>query len=179
MISCIHSLAACRVTVFTAIIGASGGALFAALYSQFALGLEPCVLCLYQRIPFLVAIVLGLCGLWARNDTSAVKILLALCAVAFLVNSGLATYHTGVELKWWASAVEGCAVPDFNADPSLLEKMLTSPAASCSDIAWKDPYFGFTMANYNIVYNFVLFLGCLIALGATRKSVRITPPQSS
>ncbi len=176
MISCIRTAVSCPVSVFAAIIGASGGALLAAFYAQFALELDPCVLCLYQRMPFLAAILLSVFGLWLHRNTQAVRILLALCALAFLINAGLAVYHTGVEKHWWESAVEGCAVPDFSKDPTVLEKMLTAPAARCSDIAWADPLFGFTMANYNIIYNLGLFALCLLALGLTpRQKPSATP----
>jgi disulfide bond formation protein DsbB len=167
MTSCIRAIDFCPVTVFAIIFGASGSALLAAFYAQFALGLEPCVLCLYQRIPFLAAMILSVCGLWLYRNAQITKILLTLCALAFLINAGIATYHSGVEKHWWESQVEGCAVPDFSKDPTLLEKMLTTPAARCSDIAWADPLFGFTMANYNIVYNLGLFAGCLLALALT------------
>lgn len=164
MISCIKHTASCTVTVFSGIFAASGGALFAAIYSQLALGLEPCVLCLYQRVPFFAAVVLSLIGLAMRGNEKAVRIILGLCALLFLINAGIASYHTGVEQQWWASAVEGCAVPDFSNDPSLWEKILTSPAASCSDIAWKDPVLGLSMANWNIFYCLGLFMGCVAAL---------------
>jgi disulfide bond formation protein DsbB len=132
-------------------------------------GLEPCVLCLYQRAPFYGAIILSLTGLAMRANEKAVRIILGLCALLFLINAGIAGYHTGVEQQWWASAVEGCAVPDFSKDPSLWEKILTSPAASCSDIAWKDPVLGLSMANWNILYCLGLFVGCVVALIARRR----------
>jgi disulfide bond formation protein DsbB len=169
MISCIRNTASCTVTVFSGIFAASAGALFAALYSQLALGLDPCVLCLYQRVPFWAAVVLSLLGLAMRANKKAVQIILGFCALLFLINAGIATYHTGVEKRWWTSAVEGCEVPNFAADPSLWEKILTAPAASCADIAWRDPVLGLTMANLNVVYCLALFAGCLIALQAARK----------
>jgi disulfide bond formation protein DsbB len=169
MITCIRNTASCTFTVLSGIFAASGGALFAAIYSQLALGLEPCILCLYQRMPFFVAMILSVIGLAMQYNMKLVRAIIALCALLFLANAGIATYHTGVELKWWASAVEGCAVPDFNADPSLIEKIMTTPAASCSDIAWKDPLFGLTMANWNVMYCLALFAGCLLSLQATRK----------
>lgn len=164
MISCIRNTAQCNVTVFGGIFAASAGALFMALYSQFALGLDPCVLCLYQRVPFFAAAALSLAGLLLHDNAKAARGILGVCALLFLANAGIAVYHTGVELSWWVSAVEGCAVPNFAADPTLLEKILTAPAASCSDVAWRDPVFGFTMANWNIVYCLGLFGACVLAL---------------
>ncbi len=164
MIACIRHTASCNLTVFGGIFAASAGALFFALYSQFALGLDPCVLCLYQRAPFFAAAAVSLAGLLFHGNAKVTRALLALCALLFLINAGIAVYHTGVEKNWWASAVEGCAVPNFAADPTLLQKILTAPAASCSDIAWRDPVFGLTMANLNIVFCLGLFLACALAL---------------
>lgn len=164
MLACFRHIAACPVTVFTGIIAASAGALFGALYAQFALNLDPCVLCLYQRIPFIAAILLGLAGLAFRNNDRAVNAMLGLCSLAFLINSAIALYHSGVERHWWESAVEGCAVPDFSKDPSLLEKILTSPAALCSVIPWKDPVLGLSMANLNVAFCLILFMGCAAVL---------------
>lgn len=169
MISCIRHTASCTITVFSSIFGASGGALFTAIYSQLALGLEPCVLCLYQRVPFFAAAGLSLIGLLMHTNEKAVRVILGLCALLFLANAGIASYHTGVEQQWWASAVEGCAVPNFSQDPSLWQKILTEPAASCSDIAWKDPVLGLSMANWNIFYCLGLFMGCVIALAVRRR----------
>ncbi len=164
MIACIRSAATCPVTVFGGIFGASAGALTGALYAQFALHLEPCILCLYQRIPFVVAMILALAGLALRNNPKAVQTVLGLCSLAFLINAAIALYHSGVERHWWVSAVEGCAVPNFAENPNLLEKILTTPSSLCSVIPWADPVLGLSMANYNVLFSFGLFAGCSLAL---------------
>lgn len=168
MISCLRNSASCPTTVFAAIMAASAGALFAALYSQLALGLQPCELCLYQRIPFFAAIILAALGLGLRSKPNMAKFFLALCALAFLINSGIAAYHSGIERHWW-TRIKGCEVPDFSKDPSLIEKILTMPAAQCDVIAWADPFFGLTMANYNVLFCLGLALGCVYALRAMRR----------
>lgn len=177
MISCLRQATHCHVTVFGGIFAASFGALFAAIYSQLALGLEPCELCLYQRIPYIVAMVLAGLGLALHKNARATVHITGLCALTFLTNAGIALYHSGVELKWWASMVEGCAVPNFSADPSLLQKILTTPAASCQDIAWTDPFLGLTMANYNVAFSLLLFLGCAVTL-ALRQCPMQSPERS-
>lgn len=166
MNSFVRTAASCPVTVLAGIFSASAGAMAAAIYAQFALHLEPCQLCLYQRMPYVAAMLLSLIGLAFRNNAQIVKSIIALCGVAFLIDAGVAIYHTGVERKWWASQVEGCAVPDFTKHPDLLQKILTAPAASCHDIAWADPFMGLTMANYNAVFALALFTGCVAALAA-------------
>lgn len=162
--------AACRVllnpaALFGLLLLAAALSLAAAYVAEFVYGLTPCILCLYQRAPFAAVIVLAFAGLFLHKNKSAAAALLALCALALALNAGIAFYHTGVELHWWLSAVEGCAVPAAGDTPdSLLAAILRAPAVPCTEIAWRDPVFGFTMANYNIVWCAGLALLCLPAL---------------
>jgi disulfide bond formation protein DsbB len=146
------------------LIAVSAGALAAAIGSQTIGGLEPCILCLYQRVPFWVVLGLSVTGLLLVKNGRAVKAIIVLCAIAFLINVGIAFYHSGVELEWWVSAVEGCKVPMADEDPNWIDKIITKAAVPCSAIQWKDPVLGLTMANYNIVLNFVMFLVCAMVL---------------
>ena len=128
----------------------SAGALTAALTAQYVFGLEPCILCLYQRAPFVIALVLAVIGLAFFRQKSAPVV--ALCALAFAANAVIAFYHVGVEQHWWKSFLEGCAVPDLGSDPAaLLDNIMNAPAVRCDEIAWKDPVFGQSMAFYNVI----------------------------
>lgn len=137
-------------------------------------GLEPCVMCIYQRYPFAFGIVLGSLGLLKRRSIRAVKILLGLCSFNFLINSAMAFYHTGIEQKWWVSAVEACAIPagflEGEAAPqSLLENIMSAPTARCDVIPWQDPVLGLSMANYNVILCLGLSLLCALAILSGRK----------
>ena len=92
--------------------GISFAALSAALISQFFFGLYPCELCIYQRIPYAVVVLLAIFGYAAAKMMSPKFGIfnIALCGIAFLINSGIAFYHVGVEQHWWVS---GCSMPDF------------------------------------------------------------------
>ncbi|MGH1399361.1 MAG: disulfide bond formation protein B [Alphaproteobacteria bacterium] len=162
----IKKLLTCPVFMFGAITGISIFALAAALFSEVALGLEPCILCIYQRIPFVIGAVLGIIGLALRNNPNAVQALLALLGLNFLTNASIAFYHTGVEQKWWASAVEGCAVPNFTdtSAQSILENIMSAPTANCAEIPWQDPIIGLSMANYNVLLCLDIFTACALAL---------------
>ena len=171
--SCLKKLLTCPVTMFGGVILISLIALAAALYSEVALGLEPCILCIYQRIPFVLGIFFGIAGLILRNKPQAVFALLSFIGITFLVNSGIALYHTGVEQKWWASAVEGCSVPNFGETPqSMLENILSAPTGNCAEIPWQDPILGLSMANYNVILCLgiaVVFFASVIARINTAK----------
>lgn len=144
------------------------GALGTAFASEAFLGLEPCRLCIYQRWLFAIAVVLGTVGAFLPFKRS----ILGFLSLNFLANSGIAFYHTGVEQKWWESAVEGCAV--IFTEPvegqSILENIMSTPMARCEDIPWQDPLFGFSMANYNIVFCFTLAVICLAGAVQKRQS---------
>src|ERR1700722_5599749 len=73
-------------------------ALAFAFIMQFGFDLHPCVLCLWQRVPYGVAGVLALAA-WIRAPyRQQAAFLLALCALVYLTGMGLAFFHSGVEL---------------------------------------------------------------------------------
>lgn len=161
MKNCMGNFLNCRASVLTAVLLVSITALAAAYTAQFAYGLEPCILCLYQRIPYALAILIAIGGLLIKRFGKGA---IALCALAFLGNVGIAFYHVGVEQQWWASIFEACQVPDSFLNPqtteSLLDQLLKTPAVPCSQIAWKDPVFGASMAVYNVLLCAGMFLLC-------------------
>lgn len=146
--------------------GIAAASLGMAFMAQFVFGLEPCVLCLIQRYPFALVIVLGLIGFAVsfkcQKTTAGI---MALIGLSFLANSVIAFYHTGVELHWWKSFLEGCAVPDLGTDPNNIIAMLEqSQAARCDEIPWADPILNLSMANYNVI--FCLGLGVIALMSA-------------
>jgi disulfide bond formation protein DsbB len=168
---------ACPFAVFALIALTSFLALAAALGAEIILGLEPCILCIYQRIPFAAALLFSLFGLalckWkpGRRKNLAIKSLLFSNAFIFLTNSAIAAYHTGVERHWWRSMFEGCAVPNLSDEPqTLLENILSAPSARCDEIPWADPLLGLSMANYNVLLCMGLFALCLAAALMIRPS---------
>ena len=141
-------------------------ALAAALVSQYVYGLQPCVLCIYQRVPYGIVIALGILGivLGGKNPKYGPP-LLGLTAGAFALNAVIAFYHSGVERHWWKSFLEGCAVPDMEGDiTDVLARIAATPAARCDEIPWTDPVFGLSMANYNVMVCLALAMAALYAL---------------
>ena len=68
--------------------------LISAFLIEYGLGHKPCKLCIYQRIPYFVAVLLILKMLLT---TSYQKIALFILALTFLVSASLAFYHFGIE----------------------------------------------------------------------------------
>ncbi|HLO75800.1 MAG TPA: disulfide bond formation protein B [Magnetospirillum sp.] len=140
-------------------------ALGAALIAQYGFGLKPCVLCIAQRVPFVVAGLLAALAL-LRRAAGFRRWLLALAALAFLVNSGIAVYHTGVERKWWQSS---CAPANDGAIVVTdLAAMMSKPVeARCDEPAWQ--WHGITMANMNIVFSAALAVVTLVLVRRMEK----------
>ncbi len=152
--------------VFAIIALICASALGLAFIAEAFLNLEPCRLCIYQRYPFAFGMIAGLLGMKAlRQRKCASVFLLVLCAVAFLANSAIAFYHTGVEQDWWNSAMEECTITAFEdtSGQSILENIMSAPTGSCSEIPWQDPLFGLSMANWNIPFCFFLSIFCLFS----------------
>jgi len=146
------------------------GTLAAALTAEHVFKLEPCILCIYQRLPFVATGVMGLIALRMENFPVAVVALIALSGLAYLSGSGIAFYHVGVEQHWWLSGCSGelsgnLTVTDLKA--SLMQK----PEKACDDIDWT--LFGISMATYNVAYSGglgLLSLGAAMQMSKSRKS---------
>lgn len=129
---------------------ASVAALAGAFYSQYVWGLEPCPLCLYQRFPYGVTMLLGIIALAGRWPLAC----LALAGVVLIGESGLAFFHVGVEQHWWAgldACTQARATPDTTAE--LLTMFMDEPPP-CDQVPWS--LFGISMAGYNVLYAAVL-----------------------
>ena len=152
--------------VFALLLGASAAILAAAFASQYIGGLEPCVLCLYQRVPYGAVIALSGLGLGlsalAPPPKGVIVSLGGLCAVAFVVNAGIATFHVGVEQHWW-QGTEGCVGAGGAARTieELRAQILTAPVVRCDVVPWS--LFGLSMAGYNVLASLGLAVASAIA----------------
>lgn len=131
---------------------ASGGALVFALTMQHVFGLQPCELCIWQRWPFAITGLLGLAGLVAAINPDWLKLSALtsfLAGLGFLTGGAFAFYHTGVELHWWKSFLEGCKVI-LPSDPhDLMSFIESAKAVPCDQVPWS--FMGLSMAAWNAV----------------------------
>lgn len=126
---------------------ASLASLAIALASQYWGGLQPCILCIYQRYPYGVAAALGVIGLIVAGRPGLLRLVLLLATLAFFVDAGIAAFHVGVEQHWWAGTSE-CG---STLGPNLTaEELLNQPMVRCDEPAWE--LFGISMAGYNFLY---------------------------
>lgn len=145
----------------------SAAALGMALLSQYVFGLQPCNLCVIQRYPYGIVIVLGIIGFFIASKCKKTTIaIMSLIGLTFLTNSVIAFYHSGVELHWWKSFLEGCSVPKLSNDINemIAQIQATTEVVRCDEIPWADPILNLSMANYNVI--FCLELGIIALISA-------------
>ncbi len=132
-----------------AILAASVGALVAASIFQQIFGADPCVLCLFERIPYAVAVPFAALAFFLRHNKCAVKGLMTLCALGFLINVGISAYHSGIERHWWEATVS-CDVTPLNMEPAKMTAadLLTTAVGQCDEINFT--ILGLTLANLNV-----------------------------
>jgi disulfide bond formation protein DsbB len=148
---------------------ASAGSLLVAFFFQYVIGLQPCVLCIWQRWPYAVVIVLAILTVAAQAPKLRAA-LLALCGVALLFGGGVAVFHVGVEQHWW-TGTPGCGVTaTANSIDALRAQIMAAPVVRCDQVAWS--LFGISMAGYNILISLALaavaFVSARRAIGSGR-----------
>ena len=127
-------------------------AIFFALYTEYILGYKPCKLCLYQRIPYIMAIFISFIGYnYFKND----KILI-LIIVIFLISVLVSGYHFGIENNIFEE-FSGCAVNSLEiVDKTELLKSLNDNVISCKDVKFK--IFGISLAGINLFFSLLIVI---------------------
>jgi disulfide bond formation protein DsbB len=133
------------------LIAAGAVSLGAAFGSQYFGGLQPCVLCIYQRYPYGVVIALGVLMLLVWRQPKFAGGLALLAAIALFVDAGIAAFHVGVEQQWWQGTTACSNTIDPNLTLEELKKALQeAPVVDCQKPAFV--LFGISMAGYNFLY---------------------------
>ena len=128
-------------------------------------GLNPCLLCLWQRWPYWIAAGLALLAYLLPR-----RLMLALAGLAVLASGAVAMLHVGVEAKWWPSPLPGCAAPTAGSARTveeMLRSMSATPAKPCDEPTFPIPGLPISMAGMNLVY--ALGLGGATLLLARRR----------
>lgn len=149
---------------------AGGAALAAALAIETWGGLAPCALCLLERWPYRVAIVLAL--LAVVLPARLARMLLVLAVLTLLADAVLAFVHIGVEARWWPSPLPECAAPRFTGGSiaERLASMPAHPAKPCDDPSYLIPGLPVSLAAMNFIY--ALLFAAVLAIFLWRSDRR-------
>ena len=129
-------------------------ALASAYFIEFILGHQPCILCIYERIPFFLAILIILIN-YKYNKLE--KYLILLLAIIFLIATILSLYHLGIEQGFIQESLLCDLENGANTiDKDEILKQLQQKRVSCKDVTFK--MFGLSLTSYNIIINLILTL---------------------
>ncbi len=115
---------------------------------QYLGGAAPCQMCIWQRYPYAVLIVLGLLG-WFWQP----RLMLGVGTLVLLVGAGIASYHYGVEQGWFALP-DGCAAGGNATSVEELRRMLSEAPPACDQVQFN--LFGWSLAAWNVLASVVL-----------------------
>ena len=132
--------------------GGSAALLLGALWFQYVMGLPPCKLCIWQRWPHVIAVLIGLVVL-----ATGQRVLAWAGALAAATTAGIGLYHTGVERGWWEgpATCTSSGTAGMSAD-DLFNKIMNAPLIRCDEVAWS--LFGLSMASWNAIAALILAL---------------------
>ena len=124
--------------------------LIAALYVEYILGFKPCILCIYQRIPYAIAILISLIAFFIGNR----NILLIILGLTFLAGVLLSGYHVSIE-KGFIEPMFSCTGENIKAlEKEEILKSLDNIQPDCRDVDFS--IFGVSLATLNFIFSFVL-----------------------
>ncbi|MGO8740527.1 disulfide bond formation protein B [Rhodoblastus sp.] len=168
--------AALRPETAALLVLAAAAATLAGAWTFQALGFQPCELCLIERYPYYASLPLAAAAfLLARHAPPLFsRAALGLMAVFFLAGAALATYHAGVELKFWPGPA-GCtgnfvAATSVEAFRAQLEHV---HVVRCDTPALR--IFGVSLAGWNVPISLAIALAAFLGATAPKKSLSIFP----
>ena len=132
--------------------------LISAVYIEYAIGIKPCKLCLYQRLPYIVSIFL--CFFGYINSKNPIWI--GLLSLTFLVSIILSGYHWGIESNIFPE-FSGCTANNLNIlDKEELLNSLSEILPNCKDVNFK--IFGLSLATINFFISLLIVLISLVVI---------------
>ncbi len=127
-------------------------ALTSAFFIEHVLGHQPCNLCILERIPYLLAIIIILLN---YKFIHLEKYFILSLTLIFLVATALSLYHLGIEEGF----IKESLVCDLNNGSNLLSKediikQLQQKNISCQDVTFK--IFGLSLTTYNVFISLII-----------------------
>lgn len=125
-------------------------ALGGALFGQYVLSWYPCELCIYQRIPYVIILLVATPVLLLRKANRFGFIAASICTLLLFVDAGIAAYHSGVEFDIFEGP-SACSASNSGAKTleELRAEIMGAPLVSCKQaMAY---VFGLSLAVWNLL----------------------------
>ncbi len=126
--------------------------LISAFFIEYILGYQPCNLCLIERIPYGLGIILIFFNYFLRKNEKFIILILILIFSFSLI---ISFYHFGIEQGFFEESTI-CGLKNASeiiSKEEILEQLQKKPV-SCKDVTFK--IFGFSLTTINIVISLVI-----------------------
>ena len=132
-------------------------ALSSAFFIEYVLGHQPCNLCIFERIPYLMAIIIIVLN---YKFIHLEKYFILLLILVFLAATILSLYHLGIEQGF----IEESLVCDLKKGSDLVSKedilkQLQEKNISCKDVTFK--VLGLSLTSYNILVSLLITINTI------------------
>ena len=128
--------------------------LISAYFIELVLGHQPCNLCLIERIPYWLSIILIIVILVLKKTE---KFLIILLILTFIFSFVISIYHYGIEQGFFEESAV-CGLKDLNENLTKedLLKQLSEKTISCKDVTFR--IFGLSLTSINIVISLLYII---------------------
>ena len=123
-----------------------------AFFIEYILGYQPCNLCLIERIPYGLSIILIIINYITKIDE---KFIILLLALIFVFSFFISIYHFGIEQGYFKESTV-CGLNNANDIISKEELLLqlSKQTISCKDVTFR--IFGLSLTSINIIINLIM-----------------------
>ena len=132
-------------------------ALISAFFIEYVLGHQPCNLCLIERIPYILSIMIIIAIFLTKKNQ---KFLVMLLILTFIFSFAISFYHYGIEQGFFKESTV-CGVKNLTESITKedLLKQLSEKTISCRDVTFR--IFGLSLTSINIVISLLFIITLL------------------
>ena len=128
--------------------------IISAYFIEYVLGFQPCNLCLIERVPYFLSIILiTINSISNKNE----KFFIMLLILIFIFSLSISFYHFGIEQDFFEESAV-CSVKDglniISKDELL--RQLNQINVSCKDVTFK--VFGMSLTTFNIILSLIILI---------------------
>ena len=128
--------------------------IISAFFIEYVLGHQPCNLCLLQRIPYGLSIILIIFNFFIRKN---IQFIILLLIFIFFFSFVISFYHFGIEQGFFKESVV-CGIKnasDLISKEEILNQ-LQDKTVNCKDVTFK--IFGFSLTTFNMFISLILVI---------------------
>ena len=128
--------------------------IISAYFIEYVLGFQPCNLCLIQRIPYGLGLILIILNYSLIKNERFIMLMLILIFIFSLI---ISFYHFGIEQGFFEeSAVCGLKNASNIISKEEILKQLQTKTISCKDVTFR--IFGFSLTVFNMIISLILVI---------------------